>query len=321
MSRSNQRTAYGQALVTLGAENPDVVVLDADLSKSTQTTMFEAAYPDRFFEMGIKEQDMLSTAAGLAASGKIAFANSFAVFAAGRAYDQIRQTIAIGRLNVKICGSSAGLSDFGDGSTHQSVDDLAIMNVIPNMVVLTPADANETAAAVKAAAAHEGPVYMRLCRNDVLDVTPADQPFTIGKLHVLRNGADAAIFAMGTPRLIIIALSLHEFGHAVVAYKLGDDTPKGISVKVVNVSTMKPFDYTGCAALCEGCKAVLAAEEASFIGGLTAAVATALRKSAVPMDYVAIEDVFGQSAHSAEELMEHYGLTTENIVNKLKAML
>ena len=308
MSKHNQRTAYGQALVALGAENSDVVVLDADLSKSTQTTMFEAAYPDRFFEMGIKEQDMLSTAAGLAASGKIAFANSFAVFAAGRAYDQIRQAIAIGRLNVKICGSSAGLSDFGDGSTHQSVDDLAIMNVIPNMVVLTPADANETAAAVKAAAAHEGPVYLRLCRNDVLDVTPADQPFTIGKLHVLRDGTDAAIFAMGTmvERALQAADTLAE---------------NGISAKVINVSTIKPFDYAGCAALCEGCKAVLAAEEASFIGGLTAAVATALRKSAVPMDYVAVEDVFGQSAHSAEELMEHYGLTTENIVNKLKAML
>jgi len=308
MSKHNQRTAYGQALVALGAENSDVVVLDADLSKSTQTTLFEAAYPDRFFEMGIKEQDMLSTAAGLAASGKIAFANSFAVFAAGRAYDQIRQTIAIGRLNVKICGSSAGLSDFGDGSTHQSVDDLAIMNVIPNMVVLTPADANETAAAVKAAAAHEGPVYLRLCRNDVLDVTPADQPFTIGKLHVLRDGADAAIFAMGTmvERALQAADTLAE---------------EGISVKVVNVSTIKPFDYAGCAALCEGCKAVLAAEEASFIGGLTAAVATALRKSPVPMDYVAIEDVFGQSAHSAEELMEYYGLTTEHIINKLKAML
>lgn len=308
MSKHNQRTAYGQALVALGAENPHVVVLDADLSKSTQTTMFEAAYPDRFFEMGIKEQDMLSTAAGLAASGKIAFANSFAVFAAGRAYDQIRQTIAIGRLNVKICGSSAGLSDFGDGSTHQSVDDLAIMNVIPNMVVLTPADANETAAAVKAAAAHEGPVYLRLCRNDVLDVTPADQPFTIGKLHVLREGTDAAIFAMGT--MVERALQ--------AADTLAED---GISVKVVNVSTIKPFDYAGCAELCEGCKAVLAAEEASFIGGLTAAVATALRKSAVPMDYVAVEDVFGQSAHSAEELMQYYGLTTENTINKLKAML
>jgi len=308
MSRSNQRTAYGQALVELGARNPNVVVLDADLCKSTQSVMFQEAYPNRFFEMGIKEQDMLSTAAGLAASGKIAFASSFAVFVAGRAYDQIRQTISIGKLNVKICGSSAGLSDFGDGSTHQSVDDLAIMNVIPNMVVLTPADANETKAAVHAAATHEGPVYIRVFRNDVLDVTPADQPFEIGKMHVMREGSDAVIFAMGTmvERALDAAEQLEK---------------ENIRVKVVNVSTLKPFDAEAARALTEGCKAVLAAEEASYIGGLTGALATALRKSAIPMDYVAIEDVFGQSAHSAEELMDFYGLTAENIVSKLKAML
>lgn len=308
MSRSNQRTAYGKALVELGAQNPNVVALDADLCKSTQSVMFQDAYPNRFFEMGIKEQDMLSTAAGLAASGKIAFASSFAVFVAGRAYDQIRQTISIGKLNVKICGSSAGLSDFGDGSTHQSLDDMAIMNVIPNMVVLTPADANETRAAVHAAAAHEGPVYIRVCRNDVLDVTPADQPFEIGKMHVLREGTDAVIFAMGT--MVERALDAAE-----------QLAKENIQVKVVNVSTLKPFDAEAARALSAGCKAVLAAEEASYIGGLTGALATALRKSAVPMDYVAIEDVFGQSAHSAEELMEFYGLTAENIVSKLKAML
>lgn len=308
MSRSNQRTAYGQALVELGARNPNVVVLDADLCKSTQSVMFQEAYPNRFFEMGIKEQDMLSTAAGLAASGKIAFASSFAVFVAGRAYDQIRQTISIGKLNVKICGSSAGFSDFGDGSTHQSLDDMAIMNVIPNMVVLTPADANETKAAVHAAANHEGPVYIRVCRNDVLDVTPADQPFEIGKMHVMREGSDAVIFAMGTmvERALDAAEQLEK---------------ENIRVKVVNVSTLKPFDAEAARALTEGCKAVLAAEEASYIGGLTGALATALRKSAIPMDYVAIEDVFGQSAHSAEELMDFYGLTAENIVSKLKAML
>ena len=308
MSRNNQRTAYGQALVELGSENPNVVVLDADLCKSTQSVMFQDAYPARFFEMGIKEQDMLSTAAGLAASGKIAFASSFAVFIAGRAYDQIRQTISIGKLNVKICGSSAGLSDFGDGSTHQSLDDMAIMNVIPNMVVLTPADANETRAAVKAAAAHEGPVYIRVCRNDVLDVTPAEQPFTIGKMHVLREGTDVAIFAMGT--MVEQAL--------LAAEELAKDD---ISAKVINVSTLKPFDGEAARKLCAGCKAVVAAEEASYIGGLTGALATALRKCTIPMDYVAIEDVFGQSAHSAEELMEHYGLTATEIIKKAKAML
>lgn len=308
MSRSNQRKAYGEALVALGAKNPNVVALDADLCKSTQSVMFEQAYPERFFEMGIKEQDMLSTAAGLAASGKVAFASTFAVFASGRAYDQIRQTISIGKLNVKICGSSAGFSDFGDGSTHQSVEDMAIMNAIPNMTVLTPADANETKAAVFAAAEHEGPVYIRVCRNDVLDITPKDQPFTIGKLNVIREGADAVIFAMGT--MLERAL------------EAADQLDKeGVSVKVVNVSTMKPFDHAGALKLAESCRAVLVAEEATYIGGLTAAVATAMRKSAVPMDYVAVEDTFGQSAHSAEELMDYYGLTAENIVNKLKAML
>lgn len=308
MSRSNQRVAYGKALVELGKENNSIVVLDADLCKSTQSVQFEQAFPDRFFEMGIKEQDMVSTAAGLAASGKIAFASSFAVFISGRSYDQIRQTVSIGKLNVKLCGSSAGLSDYGDGSTHQSVDDMAIMSAIPNMVVLTPADASETRAAVMSAAAHEGPVYIRVCRNDVLDVTSENQPFTIGKMHVLRDGTDVAIFTMGT----MIERSLQ------AADMLAED---GISTKVINVSTMKPFDYEGAVAHCMGCKAVLAAEEATFIGGLSAAVATALRKCPIPMDYVAIEDTFGQSAHSAEELMEFYGLTAENIVKKIKAML
>lgn len=308
MSKSNQRNAYGEALVALGAINPNVVALDADLCKSTQSVMFQEAYPDRFFEMGIKEQDMMSTSAGLAAAGKIPFASTFAVFAAGRGFDQIRQTISIGRLNVKICGSSAGLSDFGDGSTHQSVEDMAIMTVIPNMTVLTPADANETKAAVFAAAEHEGPVYIRVSRNPVLDVTAPDQKFEIGKMHVLRDGSDVVIFAMGT--MIERAL---EAASALEA--------DGVSVKVVNVSTMKPFDYEAVNALCAGAKAVIAAEEATYIGGLTAAVATALRKSAIPMDYVAIEDRFGQSAHSADELMDFYGLTAEHIIQKIKALL
>ncbi|MDO4487834.1 MAG: transketolase C-terminal domain-containing protein [Eubacteriales bacterium] len=308
MSKQNQRKAYGEALVKLGEVNKNVVVLDADLSKSTMGCLFEAAFPERYFEMGIKEQDMMSTAAGLACSGKIAFANSFAVFATGRPFDQIRQTISIGRLNVKICGSSAGFSDFGDGSTHQSVEDMAIMNTIPGMVVLTPADANETKAAVMAAAEHQGPVYIRLCRNDVLDVTPEDKPFEIGKLNVIREGSDAVIFSMGT--MVERAL------------EAADELEKeGISTEVINVATLKPFDYEGAAALCEGKKAAVVAEEASFIGGLTGAVATALRKSSVPMDYVAVEDSFGQSAQSAEELMDLYGLTAENIVSKVKALI
>ena len=308
MSKSNQRKAYGNAIVELGKINKNVVALDADLSKSTMSCMFQEAYPDRFFEMGIAEQDMLSTAAGLAAGGKIPFASTFAVFVTGRAYDQIRQTISIGKLNVKICGSSAGFSDFGDGSTHQSIDDLAIMNAIPNMTILTPADANETRAAVMAAAEIDGPVYIRVSRNDVLDVTPADEKLEVGKMRVLKDGKDVVVFAFGT--MIERARNAAE-----------ELEKEGISTKVVNVSAMKPFNYDAVVELSKGAKAVIAAEEANFIGGLSGAVATALRKSTVPMDYVAVNDVFGQSAHGVEELMEHYGLTSAEIVKKAKALL
>lgn len=308
MSKSNQRKAYGNAIVELGKMNKDVVALDADLSKSTMSCMFQEAYPDRFFEMGIAEQNMLSTAAGLAAGGKIPFASTFAVFVSGRAYDQIRQTIAIGKLNVKICGSSAGFSDFGDGSTHQSIDDLAIMNVIPNMTIFTPADANETRAAVMAAAEINGPVYIRVSRNDVLDVTPADEKLEVGKMRVLKEGTDAVVFAFGT--MIERALNAAE--------ELEKD---GISTKVVNVSTMKPFNYDAVLELTKGAKAVVAAEEANFIGGLSAAVATALRKTSIPMDYVAVNDVFGQSAHGVDDLMNYYGLTSDEIVKKVKGLL
>ena len=178
----NQRTAYGEELVVLGQENKNIIALDADLSKSTMSTLFQTAIPDRYFEFGIAEQNMLSTAAGFAVSGKILFVNSFAVFVTGRAYDQIRQTIAIGKLNVKICGSSAGLSDFGDGSTHQSVEDLAIMNAIPNMTILTPCDAQETRQVVRAAAEIKGPVYIRLGRNDVPDFIKPEDRFKTGNL-------------------------------------------------------------------------------------------------------------------------------------------
>ena len=189
MSKNNQRKMYGETLVELGKQYEEIVALDADLSKSTMSTFFENEYPERFFEMGIAEQNMLSTAAGLAAGGKIPYVSTFAVFATGRAFDQIRQAIAIGKLNVKICGSSAGLSDFGDGATHQSVEDLALMTSLPNMTVLVPADAEETRQAVIAAKDIEGPVYIRVSRNDVLDVVDPDEPFELGKVRVLKEGS------------------------------------------------------------------------------------------------------------------------------------
>ena len=306
MSRTqNQRTAYGEELVSLGKQNKNVVVLEADLGKSTMSNMFQGAFPERYFEMGIAEQNMLSTAAGLALSGKIVFANSFAVFISGRAYDQIRQTISIGKLNVKICGSSAGFSDFGDGSSHQAIEDLAVMNAIPNMTVFTPCDAEETRQIVRAAATIN---YIRVGRNDVPDYIKPEDTFELGKMRVLKVGEDVVLFAHGT--MVSAAMT--------AAAELEN---RNISTKVVNISTMKPFNYTGVIELTRNAKAVVTAEEHSYIGGLASAVCLALRKTKIPVDYVAVEDSFGQSAHRAAELMTHYGLTSENIIIKANNLL
>lgn len=305
---NSQRLAYGETLIELGKENPNIVVLEADLGKSTMSNMFQQVFPERYFEMGISEQDMLSTAAGLAASGKIAFVSSFAVFATGRAFDQIRQSISIGRLNVKICGSSSGLTDFGDGSTHQSVEDVAIMSAIPGMTVLTPCDANEAKAAFRAAAAIEGPVYIRVLRCNLPDFTDENTPFKVGVPNVLREGSDAMILAYG--EMVGAAMDSAE-----------ELEKCGISASVVNVGTMKPFNYDMVAKLASGVKAVVTAEGHNFIGGLAGQTALALRKSSVPMDYVAINDIFGQSAYSETELHEYYGLTKENIAARVKQLL
>lgn len=300
---NSQRKAYGEEIVALGAEKPNIVALEADLGKSTMSYLFQQAYPDRYFEMGIAEQNMLSTAAGLAASGKIPFCSTFAVFITGRSYDQIRQTIAIGKLNVKICGSSAGLSDFGDGSTHQAIEDVALMSAIPNMVVLTPCDALETRQAVRAAAEIDGPVYIRVVRNDLPDLIDSSSKFNLGKIRVLREGTDVALLAHGP--------AVTEAMQAADLLKA-----KGISAKVVNVSTMKPFDYEGVAALAATVKAVVTAEDHNFIGGLASAAALALRRSSTPMDFVAVMDKFGQSAHSSKELMDYYGISAAKIAEK-----
>ncbi len=300
---TNPRTAYGEALVELGKADGRVVALDADLCKSTMAVLFQDAFPDRYFEMGIAEANMMSTAAGLAVSGKISFASSFAVFATGRAYDQIRQTISIGKLNVKICGSSCGLSDYGDGSTHQAIEDVAIMCAIPNMTVLTPVDAMETRLAVRAAAVIQGPVYIRVNRNPVLDILDKDATFELGKYRILRPGKDVLLLAHGVmvEKAFVAAEQLEK---------------EGISAKVASVATMKPFNYRGAAELAQGMKGVVTVEEHSCIGGLAAAMAFALRRSSVPMDYVAINDTFGESAHKPEDLQTAYGLTAENIAAK-----
>lgn len=309
MATNSLRTAYGEALVELGKTNHNIVVLEADLGKSTMSCLFQAAYLDRYFEMSIAEANMASTAAGLALVGKIPFINSFAVFSTGRCYDQLRQTISIPGLNVKICGSSAGLSDFGDGSSHQSIEDMSLMRGIPGMTVLVPVDAVETAKMVKVMVAKSGPMYIRINRNDLPILTPAEGEFEIGKLYTIREGKDVVVFANG----VMVSKAL------AAATELEKN---GVSVKVVNVPTVKPLDRQGVINCVKGMKAVVTAEEHSVIGGLGSAIVEALRReSGVPVDFVGIEDVFGTSALNYDELMEYYGLTAASIVSKVNGLL
>ncbi|WP_293911169.1 transketolase family protein, partial [Sphaerochaeta sp. UBA5836] len=249
------RKTYGETLVELGEKNTDIVMLEADLGNSTMSSLFGNMYPERYFQMGIAEQNMASVAAGLSLTGKIPFINSFAVFASGRAYDQIRSSITIASLNVKICGSSAGLSDFGDGKTHQSIDDIALMQVLPHMTVLSPCDAVETEQMVKAMVESKGPMYIRINRNDLPVVTNPDAEYHIGKMTQVVEGKDVVVFATG----IMVQQSMQ------AARQLEQE---GISVRVVNVSTIKPLDTEALLGFCEGVKAVVTAEEHSIIGGL-----------------------------------------------------
>lgn len=303
---SNQRRAYGEELLAHAATNKDIVVCDADLSKSTMTFGFQQAYPERFFDLGIAEANMTSFAAGLSLTGKIAFTNSFAVFSAGRSYDQIRQGIAIGRLNVKINGSSAGLSDFGDGATHQAIEDIAIMRAIPNMTVLVPADAPQLRNMMRWMIDYVGPVYLRICRNDVPEITaPEMDPI---RPSVMRDGDDIALLACGT--MVYEAIKAAEALDA-----------EGIHCRVINVPCLKPFPDEDIVKLCKGVKGVVTAEEHSIIGGLSAAASWALRSEGHRMEAVAVMDAFGQSAQGIEELMAHYGLTSADIADKVRSLL
>jgi len=308
MKMQNPRQVYGETLLELGRRNKNIVVLEADLSMSTMTCLFEKEFPNRFFEMGIGEANMTSFAGGLSLTGKIAFTNSFAVFAAGRAYDQIRQGIGIPKLNVKIVGSSAGLSDFGDGATHQSVEDAAIMRAIPNMVVLVPMDGIETRKMTRKIAEYKGPVYMRINRHDLPDLFPEDQEFEIGKSYLVIEGNDVVVFANG----IMVSKAVQ------AAEKLKDD---GISVRVVNVSSLKPTNESDIDTFASGVKGIVTAEEHSLIGGLASVVTYILRGSGLPVISIGIEDDFGQSARGYEELLEEYKLTETNIIDSVKKLV
>lgn len=302
------REAYGEALALLGKENEKLVVLDADLSGSTKTGTFKKAFPDRFFNFGIAEADMICAAAGFAFSGYVPFASTFAVFGTGRAYEQIRNTVAYTGANVKLAFTHAGLSVGEDGGSHQSLEDISLMRVLPGMTVFCPCDAAETFKAVKAAAEIDGPVYIRLSRPGTDDVTGDSTPFVPGKAVVLRDGSDAAIFATGL--MVTRALKAADILAA-----------EGISAAVVDVHTIKPLDEECILSYSGKVRAIVTAEEHFITGGLGSAVAEVIAgKGGAKFDRVGVEDKFGQSG-APSVLFEKYGLTAENIAAKVRALL
>lgn len=301
------RDAYGETLKELGAVYPELVVLDADLSASTKTREFAKVYPDRFFDCGIAEGNMMAVSAGLAAAGKIPFASTFAVFGAGRAYEQIRNSICYPKLNVKVAVTHAGLTVGEDGATHQMLEDIALMRVLPNMTVLVPADAAETAVAVKWAAAYHGPVYIRMGRAKCDDVTDPDAPFVPGKSALLRKGYDVTIIACGIMT-----------GKALQAADLLKGC--GISARVINMSSIKPIDEEAIVKAALDTGAIVTAEEHSVKGGLGSAVAeVVVKRCPVPMAMVGVNDSFGESG-KADDLLKKYGLTAQHIAEEALAL-
>lgn len=296
------RDAYGHLLETELYKNPRIVVLDADLGSSTRSIAFKKVAPERYFDMGISEQDMLGTAAGFAACDKIPLASTFAVFGTGRAFEQIRNSICLPKLNVKICATHAGLSVGEDGATHQSVEDMAIMRSLPNMTVVCPADGAETEAVIRAAVAHDGPVYVRMGRAKVDDVYQSGCPFQWGKGTILRDGCDAAVIATG--------LMVQE------ALKAADILAnRGRQVMVIDMAAIKPLDEDLVVAAAKKTGFVVTAEEHSVIGGLGGAVAETLsRRCSTRQAYVGIQDCFGESG-KAGDLLKKYGLTAEAIID------
>lgn len=294
------RDAYGATLAELGALYPDIVALDADLSGSTRTSKFAAKFPKRFFNMGVAEADMISTAAGFAAAGKIPFASTFAVFASGRAWDQVRQSVCLSRLNVKIVASHGGISVGEDGPTHQALEDIALMRALPFMNVVVPCDAHETAAVIRAAAEHIGPMYVRTAREKFPVVLPSETKFTLGKGTLLRQGADVAVIACG----YMVSQAL------LAAEKLAAE---GIEASVVNMSTIKPLDEDMVTQMATTCGAIVTAEEHSITGGLGAAVAEVVCETEpVPVIRMGMKSPVGQSG-KPEELLDFYGMNPAGV--------
>ncbi|MFA6805388.1 MAG: transketolase family protein [Candidatus Methanomethylophilaceae archaeon] len=303
-----QRNYYGKALADLAAEKENVYVLDADLAGSTKTSEFKKVAPERFIECGIAEQNMVGIASGLAASGKIAFASTFAVFATGRCWEQIRLAVAYPKMNVKIVATHSGISVGEDGASHQALEDMAIMRALPNMTVISPADAYETYMATKAIADYDGPVYMRLGRAEFPCITEEGAPFVIGKAHVMREGSDVTL--IGTGQMVSVCLDAAE----ILA-------SEGISAEVINMATIKPLDTEAIAASVGKTGCAVTAEEHSIIGGLGSAVAEFLsQEMPSPLMRVGTRDTFGESG-KPDELFKKYGLTADDVVAAAKASI
>ncbi len=306
--KKDTRSGFGDALLALGKENKDIVALTADLAGSVKMTAFAKAFPERFFDVGIQEANMIGMAAGFTLEGKIPFASTFAEFATGRVYDQIRQSVAYSEKNVKICASHAGLTVGEDGATHQALEDIGMMKMLPGMVVINPCDYNQTYLATKAVARHKGPVYLRFGRPKMPVFTPRDFDFQIGKAWVMNEGKDVTVVATG-----------HLVWPAVEAMEILAE--EGISVELINMHTIKPLDEEVLLKSVKKTGAVVTAEEHNIKGGLGESVAGVLaEKFPVPQEFVAVRDKFGESG-KAEELMQKYGLTKDDIVQSVKKVL
>jgi len=302
------RKAYGNTLVELGGENQDIVVLDADLAPSTMTDLFAVEYPERFFDCGIAEQNMMSIAAGLAASGKTVFASTFAVFAAGRAYDQVRMSIAQPKLNVKIVATHGGITVGEDGFSHHAIEDLSLMCSLPNLTVVVPADAFETVQAVRAAAETAGPFYIRLSRPKIPVVYADDYSFELGKAVVMRGGSDATVITMG----VMVSRALQ------AADSLAHD---GIELRVLNMHTLKPLDRAAVVRAAKETGVILTVEEHLMQGGLGSRVAPIVAEECpVPMSFITIQDRFSSSG-KPEQLLEQHGLTAANIEKQVRELI
>lgn len=299
------RQSYGEKLAELGEKNKDIIVLDADLSAATKTSIFAKRFPERFFDMGIAEQDMISTAAGLATFGKTVFASSFAMFACGRSYDQIRNSVAHPKLNVKICASHAGITVGEDGATHQMLEDLGMMRGLPNMTVMCTSDDRETKWAVEESSKMDGPVYLRLCRLNTPQIYGEEQDFKIGKGVQIGNGTDATVFATG----VVVP----------EAIKAKEELEKqGINIRVVDIHTIKPIDKELIIKCAKETKKLVSIEDHNIIGGLGSAISEVLTEEyPAKLIRMGMKDRFGESG-PAKELLRYFGLTSEDIIAVVK---